>query len=428
MRKWASGLAVVFVWATSGAAGRQTAGEVDWRSRRELGLDVVVEFELEDLSTDRESGGGNGYQEHGTIHDRVFAEENGVFLGARLVTRTNGTRSNPEVRFFRTPREGATEDDAPLEAFQWKQRVGFPYSDPLGATPAELRAGLERERRIEIRDPEFQACFGDPVLVRETVVNDPDARAGVRVVSRRWNAADESGIQNSSCASALLALDDRCSFNERTGTLLERRLDVSFFRPAAPQMIQRRTWTLREDAVSSMDFPDLIEQEGRKLRTAYHLARAKPREAFDILSAWAAKRYHPWMADVAAQVWLIAIRSQADLEAFLQEELQRHTPPEWSAVGISEEDALVAVWTGRLTATFAHAELDADGHRTAFLGRLARAGRDKAALDALQRLHDSGAREISSELDQWHVRFTGAQMVEAKALLRTRLLVLDKKD
>lgn len=407
-------LALIVALAPQAAATRAQR-DVDWRSRTQLGLDLLLEFESEYLSLSRTRGGGNGFQEHGTIRDRVFAQEEGAFLGVRLVTRTNGTSTRTEVRFFRTTPDGVSVDDAPLEAFAWELFDGFPYSDPLGVELSELRTGLARERRIELHHPVFGARYGDPVLAQEKVQGGW-GEDGVATVLREWRAADEDGLVNAAGDSALLRLEDRCVFEKETGLLRQRKLEFCYYRTAAPEMARTLVLTLRE--VEHAELPPWgCAEEGLQLRAAHRAARSRPREALRLLTEWASGGRNSQIPDVAAQIWLLAITSAAELEAMTREEAQRDSP----ALELAESAAFESVRAGRLTAVFTHAGLDGTQHRRAFLEHLARSGHAGPALAALQRLHDRGARFGPEEL-------TPAQKEEAARLFGERLLELAREN
>jgi len=397
----------------------QESPQVDWRSRRDVGRDVLLEFEFEERSSHRKSGGGSGFQVRGTIRDRVFAQEGEDAIGVRLVTRTNGTETDTEVAFFRTRPDGTTEDDTPLAALIWPHWHELPFSDPVEAV-AELAPGLDRERDIEFRDPQFRSIWPHAVRVRETVLSVPDLRWNERVVARSWKASDETGLLDPAGRHALLALEDRCRFHAETGVLVERAIAVSFLSPPSSDMQADWSWTIREVAAHSESFFPPSAEEGLELRRAFRLARARPREALALLSEWTPSG-PPGMSDVAAQVWLLAKSYEARLDGLLEWELGQLGLEGCGAVGLSVDDAAQAVWDGRATAVFEHAGLEAGRHRDALRRRWAAKGRSERAIRVLEQLHEAGDVETGRELDQQRDGLSPERLREAAQWFEARM-------
>jgi hypothetical protein len=402
----------------------QESPQVDWRSRGDVGRDVLLEFEFEERSSHRKSGGGNAYQVRGTIRDRVFVQEGEDAIGVRLVTRTNGTETHSEVAFFRTRTDGRTEDDTPLAALIWPHWHELPFSDPVGAA-ADLAPGLDRERDVELQDPEFRSIWPHAVRVRETVLSVPDLRWNERVLARSWKASDETGLLDPAGRRALLALEDRCRFHAETGVIVERAIAVSFLSPPSSDMRADWSWTIREVAAHSESFSPPSADEGLELRRAFRLARARPREALALFSAWSPSR-PPGMSDVAAQVWLLAKGYEARLDGLLKWQLGQLELEGWGAVGLSVDDAAQAVWDGRATAAFEHAGLEAGRHRDALRRRWAAEGRGERAIRVLEQLHEAGCVETGGELERQEGGLSAGRRREAAEWFEARMEELSR--
>lgn len=268
-------------------------------------------------------GGGDSFEECGTLLDRVYGREDDDLLGVRTITRTNGTSTRSEVRFFRLLPSGELVDDAPLESFCWElARDDFPLQDPLG-TRAELVPGLEREREVRFADPLFRSFFRDPVPVHEVVAAiapawlreqtaDPrDLESALEellrsyperiqaTLERSWKAPDDEGLATEAGSVRLLSLEDRATFELGTGRVLDRTTELSWVRPGSP-MIQIRRRTMRE--VAWWGFHDERDKASSlsRLREAYRRARLEPREAERLLAEWSRAGAAPQVAqDVA---------------------------------------------------------------------------------------------------------------------------------
>ena len=427
---WGGGPAAVLLLGSL-AVAQTPAGEIDWRSRAEVGLVVQYAWELENTST-HPSGGGNGYEEHGTLVDRVYAEEDGDFLGVRSIARTNGSTTRTELRFFRLGPGGERVDDAELGSFVWLEaRDDFPHHDPLG-TSAEFQPGESRERSVTPRDPLLSSSFPDPVTVREVVSTtipphllelypdpreldeyvehasraDPDFL--YRTVERSWESPDEEGLARSDGKLRLLSLHETSTFNPRTNLLLERELRFSFLWAGNP-MIQGWRRVLRE---TSSDVEPVSSCPLLPLREAYRLALIDPRAARRRLDEWSRERAFGVCPaeEIAAQIWLIASRAERDHASAVRIARERGPAAE-ASLAIDEDESCEALRRGRLTQLFQLLELDGARHRTAYRAHLERLGHDHGRIEFLLRVHDGAPRPPEWSLPA-SLRPQGAPLLE----------------
>lgn len=419
------------------AAQEPASTLVDWRSRSQVGLAVLYEWKSEHLSTSPQ-GGGNGFTDHGTLLDRVYAKDGYDFLGVRVITRMNGG-PRTELRFFRLLQGGELVDDGPLESFCWENaHDDFPHRDPIGPR-AELAPGLDRERKAEIRDPLFRDVFPDPVPARETVAveiprsfrerfEDPaelqeyvdsisrfEPESMHATLDRRWKAPDDKDLASATGEVSLLSLRDTSTFEPGTGVLLERTLEFSYLRKDS-HMIQTSRRVMREVRwnVSPFDRP-ADASAGIALREAYRIASADPREACRRLTEWSRDGllgYRP-LEDVAPLVWLAASRAEREHSRALGM-ARRLGPAADASLAVPDDDSFEALRRGRLTALFTHLGLDGASHRAVYEASLDRRGLDANTVSFLMRVHDQAQRPRDTEIPE-------PQRSQANALLGTAL-------
>lgn len=417
----------------------QAAKAVDWRSRAELGLEVLYEWEFLDDSQSPQ-GGGTRFEVSGTLLDRVYAEEGGDFLIARTITRRQGTQRSSDVCFLRLLPDGLLTPDAPLESFLWCDgEMDFPIQDALGP-PELLTPGVTCERQVELLDPMFAAIHPEPIAVIEDVERVPPAwlqerfpapaelEEAVKDLSRNAperlharlrrrlaatgepdSASEESGID-------LLALEDTCLFDPRAGVILERTLMFRYTRGANP-MIQTRQRSMRE--VASESEPFLDSESLLTLRAAWRVASSHPREAGRLLGEWArsgldrARRDE----DLAAQIWSVC--AQAEREHSRAVEWARREGPEAdAALTIADEDSFEALRRGRLSRLFTTLELDGSAHRAAYRASRERRQLSSSTVAFLMRVH--------GEANSFQAKIPEPQRAQAKALFQASLEELQR--
>lgn len=435
--RWRGSAPVVGMFVASTVAAQEHAtSEVDWRSRAQEGLQVLYEWEAEDLSTSPQ-GGGNGYVDHGTLLDRVYSKEGDDFLGVRLITRTNGATTRTELRFFRLLPEGELVDDGPLESFCWEHaRDAFPHHDPIGAC-AELVSGLARERRVEVLDPLFHDVYPDAVPVHETVAvaiprwfrerfEDPtELQEYVESVSRfepeslhatlhrSWKSSDDQGLASSSGEVSLLSLRDTSTFEPATGVLLERNLEFSYLHKNN-SMIQTRRRAMREVTTHPASFNRPEDASaGLVLREAFRIASTDPREACRRLSEWSRDGllgYRP-LEDVAPQIWLIASRAEREHSRVLGI-VRRLGPAAEASLAVADDDTFEALRRGRLSALFTHLGLEGTRHRRAYEASLERRGVDARIVSFLMRMHDEVQPPREPTIPEEPLRSQGSALLE----------------
>jgi len=422
--------------ASTTVAQERATSEVDWRSRAQVGLEVLYEWESEELSTSPQ-GGGNGFTAHGTLLDRIYSKEGDECLGVRLITRTNGATTRTELRFFRLLLGGELVDDGPLESFCWEHvRDDFPHRDPIGAR-AELVSGMARERRVEVRDPLFHDVYPDAVPVHETVAvaiprsfrerfQDPaelqeyvesathfEPESLHATLHRSWKSSDDQGLASASGEVNLLSLRDTSTFEPATGVLLERNLEFSYLRKNNP-MIQTRRRAMREvtTRVDSFNRPE-DASAAFALREAFRIASTDPREACQRLTEWSRDGltgYRP-LEDVAPQIWLIASRAQREHSRALA--MARSLGPTAEAsLAVADDDTFEALRRGRLSTLFTHLELEGARHRTAYQASLERRGVDARIVSYLMRVHDQAQPPRDPTIPEERLRSQGSALLE----------------
>lgn len=366
---------------------------VDWRSRAQVGLEVLYEWSAE-WGSYAPQGGGTASTDHGTLLDCVYAKEGEDFLCVRLITRTNWGLRGTQVRFLRVHPDGSLIDDAPLESFCWEAaQDDFPGRDPVGSA-TELVVGLDREHDVVIRDPLFSSLSRDALPVRETVeVTTPRPCDPIRnrwfrsdmarlKLTRTWTPTDSLERGATSGDVRLLSLRDVCTFEPSSRVIEKRDFEISYLVGESP-LVQVERRIMHEVSFYVHSFAEELET-ALSLREAYRVALADPRGARHILDRWAREKEplrDGTIEDVAAQVWLLTARGE-------REHSISCTLSGTSPLDIDESDTYEAVRLGRLGRLFEQLGLDAERHRNAYRSMLEGHERSEEATTFLRRVYD----------------------------------------